>query len=70
MNDLTNGMVLGLDGTPWDVVGVQRIESGKGGASVRTTSGGVLAGTVVGETLDTGVGYGTRDGRHLGGVRS
>ena len=54
-NDLKNGMTLNLDGQLWNVIELQHVKPGKGGAFVRTKMRSVLSGKVVEKTFNAGV---------------
>ena len=53
--DLTNGIVLNIDGQLWAVVEFQHVKPGKGPAFVRTKLKHVLSGKVVEKTFNAGV---------------
>ena len=54
-NDLKNGMTLNLDGQLWNVIELQHVKPGKGGAFVRSKMRSVLSGKVVEKTFNAGV---------------
>ncbi len=52
--DIRNGVVLSIDGQLWNVIEIQHVKPGKGGAFVRTKLKNVLSGKVVDKTFNAG----------------
>ncbi|MCU1480026.1 MAG: elongation factor, partial [Subtercola sp.] len=53
-SDISNGVVLKIDGQLWAVVEFQHVKPGKGGAFVRTKIKNVVSGKVVDRTFNAG----------------
>ena len=52
--DISNGVVLSIDGQLWNVIEFQHVKPGKGGAFVRTKLKNVVSGKVVDRTYNAG----------------
>src|SRR6201746_2952686 len=53
-SDISNGVVMKIDGQLWAVIEFQHVKPGKGGAFVRTKVKNVMTGKVVDRTFNAG----------------